>query len=230
MKKFLEVVQETGDRVGVQGFARAYSRDLEPLQPGEQLGGQLRGRGLKGAGKPGRPRGSGGAPYSSVQRKGKYYNLNDIQNSGLASAYIYKKLGSKFVRIPDLNNGVLNVCYPSRKKVGPKREISEPVKEMMKDLLYKTSISQAALDKLSVEDQQLFKEILQVTHIEHAFRDELPDPLITLKMEYDKPKGELLMGNDNPSILKQLKVVTVDMYSNRLISDNEFKQIITRLI
>jgi len=25
-------------------------------------------------------------------------------------------------------------------------------------------------------------------------------------------------------------VVTVDMYSNRLISDNEFKQIITRLI
>jgi len=230
MKKFLEVVEETGDRVGVQGFTQAYSRDLEPLQPGEQLGGRLRGRGLKGAGKPGRPRGSGGAPYSSVQRKGKYYNLNDIQNSGLASAYIYKKLGSKFVRIPDLNNGVLNVCYPSRKKVGPKREISEPVKEMMKDLLYKTSISQAAFDKLSVEDQQLFKEILQVTHIEHAFRDELPDPLITLKMEYDKLKGELLMGNDNPSILKQLKVVTVDMYSNRLISDNEFKQIITRLI
>lgn len=230
MKKFLEVVEEAGNRVGVQGFAQAYSRDLEPLQPGEQLGGKLRGRGLKGAGKPGRPRGSGGAPYSSVQRKGKYYNLNDIQNSGLASAYIYKKLGSKFVRIPDLNNGVLNVCYPSRKKVGPKREISEPVKEMMKDLLYKTSISQTAFDKLSVEDQQLFKEILQVTHIEHAFRDELPDPLITLKMEYDKLKGELLMGNDNPSILKQLKVVTVDMYSNRLISDNEFKQIITRLI
>ncbi|KAE9282687.1 hypothetical protein PR003_g27341 [Phytophthora rubi] len=139
-----------------------------------------------------------------------YYNLNDIQNSGLASAYIYKKLGSKFVRIPDLNNGVLNVCYPSRKKVGPKREISEEVKQMVKDLVYKQTISQDEYDKLSVDDRQLFKEILQVTHIEHAFRDELPDPLSTLKMEYDKLKGELLVGNDNPSILKQLKIVTAD--------------------
>ncbi|GMF41168.1 unnamed protein product [Phytophthora lilii] len=96
------------------------STDLVPVQQGRGL----RGRGLKGAGTRGRPRGSGGDPYTSIQRKGKYYNLNDIQNSGLASAYIYKKLGSKIVRIPDLNNGVLNVCYPSRKKVGPSAKLA----------------------------------------------------------------------------------------------------------
>ncbi|KAE9106521.1 hypothetical protein PF006_g21346 [Phytophthora fragariae] len=198
MATMREVAQELRIEHIIGTIPRALSRQLP------------RGRGFRGAGQRERPKGSGGAPYSSVQRKGRYYNLIDIQNSGLASAYIYKKLGSKFVRIPDLNNGVLNVCYPSRKKVGPKREISEEVKQMVKDLVYKQTISQDEYDKLSVDDRQLFNEILQVTHIEHAFRDELPDPLSTLKMEYDKLKGELLMGNDNPSILKQLKIVTAD--------------------
>ncbi|KAE9114970.1 hypothetical protein PF005_g24415 [Phytophthora fragariae] len=212
MATMREVAQELRIEHIIGTIPRALSRQLP------------RGRGFRGAGQRGRPKGSGGAPYSSVQRKGRYYNLNDIQNSGLASAYIYKKLGSKFVRIPDLNNGVLNVCYPSRKKVGPKREISEEVKQMVKDLMYKQTIRQDEYDKLSVDDRQLFKEILQVTHIEHAFRDELPDPLSTLKMEYDKLKGELLVGNDNPSILKQLKIVTKERptgYVTAIWADNK---------
>jgi len=39
-----------------------------------------------------------------------------------------------------------------------------------------------------------------------------------------------MLGNDNPSIINQLKSVAFDMYSNKLISDAEFKDIITRLL
>ncbi|RLN26122.1 hypothetical protein BBJ28_00019444 [Nothophytophthora sp. Chile5] len=101
---------------------------------------------------------------------------------------------------------------------------------MLKDLVYNQDISQAAYDELSIDDQKLFKEVLAATHIQHAFKDELPDPMSNLRMEYEKLKGELMLGNDNPSIIKQLKTITVDMYANRLIGDSEFKDIIVRLI
>jgi hypothetical protein len=76
----------------------------------------------------------------------------------------------------------------------------------------------------------MFKEILAITHLQYNFHDKLTDPLETLRAEYDKLKGEIQLGNDNPSIIKQLKSLTVDMYSNRLIDDNEFKEIITRIL
>jgi len=168
--------------------------------------------------------------YANIKRGGNgRYNLNDIQGTALASAFIYKQLGSKYIRIPELNKNVLYIVRPSREKMGPRRDISKEITEMLKDLVYNKNINQAAYDRLSIEDQKQFKEILRITHI-HAFRDELPDPLGSQRMEYDKLKGELMLDNDNPSILKQLKVITVDMYSNKLISDAEFKDIITRLL
>ncbi|RLN06852.1 hypothetical protein BBJ28_00022182 [Nothophytophthora sp. Chile5] len=140
------------------------------------------------------------------------------------------QIGSKYIRIPDLNDCKLNIVYASRKKVGPAREISKEFQSVLKDLVYNQNISQAAYDELSIDDQKLFKEVLAATHIQHAFKDELPDPMSNLRMEYEKLKGELMLGNDNPSIIKQLKTITVDMYANRLIGDSEFKDIIVRLI
>ncbi|GMF63750.1 unnamed protein product [Phytophthora fragariaefolia] len=100
---------------------------------------------------------------------------------------------------------------------------------MIRALVYKNHIDQAAYDKHSIDDKKLFKEILAVTHLQYNFHDKLTDPLETLRAEYDKLKGELDLGNDNPSIIKQLKSLTVDRYSNRMIDDKEFKEIITRL-
>jgi len=101
---------------------------------------------------------------------------------------------------------------------------------MIKTLVYKQHIDQESYDKLSINDRKIFKEILDITHLQYHFHDRLDDPLDSLRAEYDKLKGELELGNDNPSIIKQLKSLSIDMYSNRLISDSEFRSIITRLI
>ncbi|KAG3105525.1 hypothetical protein PI124_g4895 [Phytophthora idaei] len=110
------------------------------------------------------------------------------------------------------------------------REISDDLQAMIKDLVFRNDIKQEKYDALSIDDKKLFKEILEMTHLQYNFDRHLEDPLESLKMEYDKLKGEVMLGNNNPSILKQLKSVCVDMYSNRLISDSEFKDIITRLL
>ncbi|KAL3666495.1 hypothetical protein V7S43_008128 [Phytophthora oleae] len=185
---------------------------------------KLEGRGLRGAGM---------KPLDGAKRKtNQTYNLNDIQGMATPSAYVYRKIGSKFIRLPDLDKNTLTIVQPNRRKVGPMREISDELQAMVKDLVFRNSISQDKYDHLSINDKRLFKEILEMTHLQYNFDQHLEDPLESLRMEYDKLKGELMLGNNSPSIIKQLKVVCVDMYSNRLISDSDsaFKSIITRLL
>ncbi|KAL3672223.1 hypothetical protein V7S43_002885, partial [Phytophthora oleae] len=50
--------------------------------------GKLKGRGLRGAGV---------APLDGVIRRGRTYNLNEIQGLATPSAYTYKQLGSKYI-------------------------------------------------------------------------------------------------------------------------------------
>ncbi|KAE9144418.1 hypothetical protein PF006_g10646 [Phytophthora fragariae] len=184
-------------------------------------GSGLKGRGLRGAGV---------AKLDGVIRCGRTYNLNEIQGLATPSAYVYRQLGSKCIRLPDLDAKTLVIVQPNRRKCGPKCQISDSLQTMIRTLVYKNHIDQAAYDKLSIDDKKLFKEILAITHLQYSFHDKLTDPLETLRAEYDKLKGEMELGNDNPSIIKQLKSLTVDMYSNRMIDDKEFKESITRLL
>ncbi|GMF32135.1 unnamed protein product [Phytophthora lilii] len=101
---------------------------------------------------------------------------------------------------------------------------------MIKTLVYKQNIDQNDFDKLTIDDKKMFKKILAITHLRYHFHDKLEDPLQTLRAENDKLKGELELGNDAPRIIKQLKSLTVDMDSNHLISDNEIRDIITRIL
>ncbi|GMF65914.1 unnamed protein product [Phytophthora lilii] len=187
---------------------------------------QVSGSGLKGRGL----RGAGIAPLEGVVRRGRTYNLNEIQGLATPSAYTYKQLGSKYIRTPDLDAKTLVIVQPNRRKCGPNCQTSDNLQDIIRTPVYMNHIDQASYDKLSIDDKKLFKEILAITHLQYNFHDKLTDPLETLRAEYDKLKGEMELGNDNPSTIKQLKSLTVDMYSNRLIGDKEFKQIITRLL
>ncbi|KAJ8571988.1 hypothetical protein ON010_g4844 [Phytophthora cinnamomi] len=61
---------------------------------------------------------------------------------------------------------------------------------MTKDLVFRNDISQAKYDQLSVDDKKLSKESLQMTHLQWSFEQHLKDPLESLRMEYDKLKGD----------------------------------------
>ncbi|GMF31619.1 unnamed protein product [Phytophthora lilii] len=186
-----------------------------------------RGEGLKGRGL----RGAGVAPLEGVVRHGRTYNFNEIQGLATPSAYVYRQLGSKYIRIPDLDAKTLVIVQPNRRKCGPKCQISDQLQAMIKMLVYKQHIDQPTYDKLSIEYKKIFKEILAITHLQYNFQDKLTDPLETLLAEYDKLKGEIELGNDNQSIIKQLKSLTVDIYGDN--ADNnvaELKAIMKNLI
>ncbi|GMF35672.1 unnamed protein product [Phytophthora lilii] len=163
------------------------------------------------------------------------YNLNEIQGLATPSAYIYRLFGSKYIQIPDLDNKALLIVQPNRCMCGPKRVISDPLQSMIRTLAFKQHIDQSEYDKLSIDDKKLFKEILAITHLQYNLHDQPEDPLDSLRAEYDKLKGELELGNDKLSIIKQLKSLSVDI-SGGSYGDNadlnvaELKAIMKELI
>ncbi|GMF58807.1 unnamed protein product [Phytophthora fragariaefolia] len=73
---------------------RANTRaNFKHLPQGSGFKRKLKGRGLKGAGV---------APLEGVVRRGRTYNLNEIQGLATPYAYTYKQLGGKYIRIPDV--------------------------------------------------------------------------------------------------------------------------------
>ncbi|GMF25204.1 unnamed protein product [Phytophthora lilii] len=93
-------------------------------------------------------------------KRGRTYNLNEIQGLATPSAYIYRQLGSKYIRLPDLDAKTLVLVQPNRRKCGPKCQISNGLQAMIKTLVYKLNIDQAAYDKLSIDDKKCSRKSL----------------------------------------------------------------------
>ena len=194
-----------------------------------QKASKIRGRGLLGAG-------ISGYNHGGITLKGKtlsngMYNLDDIQDKPMRSAHNYRKIGTKYIRIPNLiERNQLVISYPNRRDAGPRRVISDKLQAMIKQLIYNNEIKQQSYSELSYDDQRLFKEILAKTNLQNHFDVDLPDVRKNMQMEYEKLKGEVMLGNDNADIRSQLKELLIQMFSNQLISDKEFKQIIAKVI
>ncbi|GLE05529.1 hypothetical protein PINS_up014552, partial [Pythium insidiosum] len=146
--------------------------------------------------------------------------------TGVSSALKYKKIGSKYIRIPDLRQNRLKLVYPNRSQVGKIIDISPKLSNLINELVFDQNVNQQVYDELSLADKKLFHEILKLTHMQYQFRDPLSDPLETLRAEYDKLRSQIAIGNDNPDLIRELKALTVDLYSQKLISEDEFKSII----
>lgn len=100
---------------------------------------------------------------------------------------------------------------------------------MINTLLFDKDIDQQLYGELPVSDNKLFCEILKATHLQHQFSNTLDDPIESLRVEFDKLRGEVLIGNDNPDVIRELKAISVDLYGQNMITEYEFKQIVLNL-
>ncbi|KUF87827.1 hypothetical protein AM587_10000764 [Phytophthora nicotianae] len=217
----LEDLEMTNDVRGRQTLGRRSE------SPGSQPA--VTGRGLKGAGYQIKNlRDKDGNPIKYHSNRG--YNLSQLEGTQTYSALAYKRIGTKFIHLQNLNEGLLKVVYPNRCMVGPKRKVSQQLIELIKKLVFDGNIDEPMYEALSMDDRRLFHELLRITHTQHSLRDPIKDPREVLKQEYLKLKGEVMLGNNNPSIIRELKKVLVDMYSAKLISDEEFKEVLLVLV
>jgi len=176
----------------------------------------LVGRGLMGAGK--------------FSKKVLCKNLAQIEGSGTASDLKYKRVGTKFIRVKDLYENKLKLVYPNRSGVTPIRTITPALSNLIKELVFDKNINQQSFENLTIDDQRLFHDIIKAAHLQYTFKTPLVEPRERLQAEFDKLRGELMLGNDNPDLIKELKTLSIDLYTQKLLSDTEFKEILSSLI
>lgn len=119
----------------------------------------------------------------------------------------------------------MKLVYAKRTSVGRIRDISDDLKSILKDLVYDGITNNQKYEKLVHDDKQIFHEIIKACHLEYKTREKLQEPTEHLVAEYNKLRGEIALGNDSKSILKELKALAIDMFENGLISKKAFKEI-----
>lgn len=120
----------------------------------------------------------------------------------------YSKFGKYFIHVPSLKNNILNVKYKSLSVVNciPRVFIGENFKEFMIDLLENGKLNSKLFSGMTEEDQNSFTilcrkaevdEALELKSISDKEQKEMDDFLLL--------KGQVLSGNNNVDVLRQLK-------------------------
>jgi hypothetical protein len=113
---------------------------------------------------------------------------------------------------------------------------SQNITKNIRDILLKLNkneiINFSDVDKLNTEEKDQLYMIGKKLHITQLF--DIPS---TLKSQEDKLKdefillrGSLLAGNNNPDLLRKFKIVLLKMKNNKLISLQEYNEVLNILL
>ncbi|DAZ99691.1 TPA: hypothetical protein N0F65_000869 [Lagenidium giganteum] len=146
-----------------------------------------------------------------------------------ASKMDYKPLGSKFIRLADLHNNVLNLKHNNRTSAMNKLKMSDALTKLIKELTFDGNINQQLYNSLPHSEQNVLVKVLKLTHLYYSDKSVLEDPNKRLIQEFDKLRGEIALGNNNPDLIRELKLITMDLHAQKIISDNDCRSIIVNL-
>ena len=144
----------------------------------------------------------------------------------------YHQLGEKMIHKGRLDEGKLSLYHPSGGMVSKKRDISDKLVKLLKLMIYEDRFDNNLYNELSMEDKKIFDELVKQSKLQYDTRfklHEYKNPIQMLKEEYEKLTGEINIGNNNPELIKKLKSVVIELFTNKVISENDFKQLINEL-
>jgi hypothetical protein len=129
----------------------------------------------------------------------------------------YEQFGKYLIHIPSLEKSVLNVKFPSYANVPgfPQRIISKDLKDFFVDLFHNSCINKTLFEKLSSGDQLLFKKLCKQSSVDKTLGVNCDDSDDSEDLKrFELVRGEIMSGNNNPSILKEMKLLTMKLVSS----------------
>ncbi len=149
-----------------------------------------------------------------------------------------KNFGNYALSLNSLKKGFLCVRYPSGAHISnfPKVMISSQFRRIINDIIYENKFSEEEYMNLDESEQKLFDDL--VTFCKLDKRDSIKmykhkkysdkDRDETIK-RFNILKGEIFAGNDNPNIIKELKLLMMKMFNEKIISKAELNRIMYQL-
>ena len=173
---------------------------------------------------------AGPTPFNFVDMDGAGMPRRKLGGRLPASETNYRRVGSKFIHLPSLQKNSLSMRHPNYTNFSKKTTLSPELTEVIKTLVFDDKIDEQAYDKLDIQDKNIYTDLLKATRLQYQLRNSWTDPKQALQAEFDKLRGELALGNDNPLIIKKLKPVVIDLFAQGMLSEKDFRSIISQLI
>ena len=161
--------------------------------------------------------------------KGGSYAINnqpkgdDYIPLGKYKAHRTKLIGGKLQIRSHNNNQVYNL---------KSQNITNNIRDIFMKLNRNETINFKDVDKLNADEKNQLYILGKKLHITELF--DIPSTLKSnedkLKDEFNKLRGSLIAGNNSPDLLRKFKIVMLQMKNNKLISLQEYNEVLNILL
>lgn len=115
----------------------------------------------------------------------------------------------------------------SKLRYMPDMPVSDSFIKLVSDAIVTNKISGDLYNKLSEDEKNAFDLLFADTGLRHArYNQSEIDELIR---QYNITKGEILAGNDNPILLKQLKVIIMKLMHFNVLNMRDISALLSEL-
>jgi hypothetical protein len=141
----------------------------------------------------------------------------------------YEDFGRWIIHMPSLRRSVLNLKFPSQGAIPkmPQKAIGKELTEFLLDTVEGGRINNRLLEKLPEGDQSFFKSLARQAGILHQNEEELKDEDFE---RFELLRGQVMAGNDNAQILKEMKVLLIKLVGNNKIPKQQGYEILSQLV
>lgn len=131
----------------------------------------------------------------------------------------YAEFGRYIIHVPSLHENFLNLKYPSKGLTIhqlPRSKISNSLKNILIDALENKKLPAHKIKNLETDELRLLKKACDLSHIEHHIYIKQDEEELE---RFELLRGQVQAGNDNPDIIKELK-----MYLHKFLADGRIKR------
>lgn len=130
------------------------------------------------------------------------------------------EFGKYMIHLPSLDSNILRVTYPKSKAPVASLNnymLSPELATLLKQLVERGVVSESQLEKLSKSESTLLRKICKVCQIDKSVL--LPDDEQEKEdlKRFELLRGELISGNDNMDILKEIKQYIIKFAASGVI-------------
>ena len=169
------------------------------------------------------------------QKGGRVYNGRGIESAKDK----YYEFGNYLIHAPQLEKGFLALKYPSEGPVKefPKSVISSDFSTLLYEIIDTKKFNTNEYDKLDDNEKELFDRLITFAKISRndienmSKHRKITDKQRDIDIKrFNILKGEIVAGNDNPNIIKEMKALLIKLHNEKVISKADFNKIMQNLV
>lgn len=151
----------------------------------------------------------------------------------------YYEFGNYLIHVPQLEKGFLALKYPSEGPVKefPKAVISSDFSTLLYEIINTKKFNTKEYDMLEDNEKELFDRLITFAKISrNDIENMTKHRKITDKQRdidvkrFNILKGEIVAGNDNPNVIKEIKALLIKLHNEKVIGKADFNRIMQNLV